>query len=83
MADEVKLRFMGGEAHDVPLLARRVEPDDVVTIPKDLYESYGWSKELWSEVGSRTRRTVPKQENVPPPDTDATPGGGTDEEGDA
>lgn len=43
----VRLRYIGRDRQRVPKLGRVVEPDDLVSVPRDTYERYGWPESLW------------------------------------
>lgn len=55
-----QLRFRGDERHEVPLLGRAVEPDELVEVPDDLYAEVSWPSAYWTVVAEKTAATPPK-----------------------
>lgn len=47
-----KVRFVGSEPHEVPLLGRVVEPDELVEIPDDVLEEFEWPAAQWDVIDS-------------------------------
>ncbi|MEU4595277.1 hypothetical protein [Micromonospora aurantiaca (nom. illeg.)] len=43
----VKLRYVGADRVRVPKLGRVVEPDELVAVPLDVFERYGWPESQW------------------------------------
>lgn len=60
----MKLRFLGDQPHEVSVLRRVVEPDELVDVPDDVFEAYVWPDSLWMpEPAARaTRSDKPAQE---------------------
>ena len=49
-----KVRFVGSERHDVPLLGRSVEPDELVTVDDDVFKAHEWPEANWSIVEKKS-----------------------------
>ena len=47
------VRFLGDEPHIVPVLDRIVEPDELVTVPDDVFAAHAWG-DLWEVVTDST-----------------------------
>lgn len=47
-----KVRYRGSEPADVPLLGRTVDPDEVVVVPDDVFESREWPETNWTVVST-------------------------------
>lgn len=45
--DVVRLRYLGETRVRVPKLQRVVEPDELVGVPRDVYERYAWPEGQW------------------------------------
>jgi hypothetical protein len=50
-----KLRFVGSEPHDVPVLGRSVEPDELVDIDQETYKSREWPEALWQKTTAKDK----------------------------
>lgn len=48
-----KLRFVANEPHDVPLLERTVEPDEMVEVDDDVFASRVWPEAQWAVVSEK------------------------------
>lgn len=48
-----KLRFVANEPHDVPVLGRTVDPDELVDVPDDVFASRVWPEAQWAVVGEK------------------------------
>jgi hypothetical protein len=66
--DLVRLRYVGDDRLRVPKLARVVEPDELVGVPRDLYERYAWPESQW-------RREDGDEQGPPPGGSQDAPGG--------
>ncbi|MFG3418744.1 hypothetical protein [Micromonospora sp. NPDC048063] len=54
--DLVRLRYLGDARVRVPKLGRVVEPDELVGVPRDVYERYAWPEAQWRrEDGDQDR----------------------------
>lgn len=49
-----KLRFVANEPHDVPVLGRSVEPDELVTVDDDVFKAHDWPEENWAVVEKKS-----------------------------
>lgn len=56
----MKLRFLGDQPHDVRVLGRVVEPDELVDVPQDVFDAYAWPESLWSPEPGRA--TTPRSD---------------------
>lgn len=45
--DLVMLRYVGESRVRVPKLNKVVEPDELVGVPADVFERYGWPESQW------------------------------------
>lgn len=50
-----KLRFVGNEPHDVPVLGRSVDPDELVEIDPETYKSREWPEALWQKATAKDK----------------------------
>lgn len=48
--DLVMLRYVGDDRQQVPKLSRVVEPDELVGVPRDVFEQYAWPESQWRRV---------------------------------
>lgn len=60
--DLVRLRYVGAARVRVPKLNRVVEPDELVGVPKDVFDRYAWPESDWQRQD---------QEQTPPADEPA------------
>ena len=49
-----KVRFIGSEPHDVPLLGRSVEPDELVEVDAETFKSREWPDALWAVISEKS-----------------------------
>lgn len=49
--DLVMLRYIGEARVRVPKLNKVVEPDELVGVPADVFERYGWPESQWRREG--------------------------------
>lgn len=54
--DLVKLRYIGADRRRVPKLGRVVEPDELVGVPRDVFDRYAWSESQWQRVDDDGQR---------------------------
>jgi len=47
MPQIARVRFLGTEPHEVPLLGRVVEPEELCAMPAQLLTDYAWPEALW------------------------------------
>lgn len=45
--DLVRVRFLGTAPELAVQLGRRVQPGEIVGIPRDVWEGFGWSPDVW------------------------------------
>lgn len=45
-----RVRYVGDEPRDVPLLGRSVEPDELVEVDDEVFTPYDWPEAQWSVV---------------------------------
>lgn len=50
-----KIRFVGNEPHDVPLLGRTVEPDELVEVDTETFKSREWPEALWQKAATKDK----------------------------
>lgn len=67
--DLVRLRYIGADRQRVPKLGRVVEPDELVSVPRDAYERYAWPESQW-------RREDNGDQGPPPAGSDQSPAAG-------
>ncbi len=48
----VRLRYIGADRVRVPKLVRVVEPDELVGVPADVFDRYGWPESQWRREDS-------------------------------
>ncbi|MEU4590042.1 hypothetical protein [Micromonospora aurantiaca (nom. illeg.)] len=56
--DLVRLRHVGPTRVRVPKLGRVVEPDELVGVPRDVFERYAWPESLWRRDGDEEQSTT-------------------------
>lgn len=52
--DLVKLRYVGTARVHVPKLNRVVEPDELVGVPRDVFDRYAWPESDWQRQDEQT-----------------------------
>lgn len=57
-----KLRFVGNEPADVPVLGRTVEPDELVDVDDAVFKSRVWPEAQWAVVGEPKKSTAKDKE---------------------
>ena len=53
-----KVRFIGSEPHDVPLVGRTVEPDELVEVDDAVFSSREWPESHWAVVSEPKKSTA-------------------------
>lgn len=47
-----QVRFVGNEAHAVPLLGREVQPDELIELPDAVIQAHEWPSAQWDVIDS-------------------------------
>lgn len=59
-----KVRYIGDEPRDVPLVGREVQPDELVELPDAVVQEYEWPASLWDVVDSGKKLFDPSTKTV-------------------
>jgi hypothetical protein len=70
--DLVRLRYLGDARVRVPKLNRVVEPDELVGVPRDVFDRYAWPEAQW--------RREDGDQDPPPPAGQSTSAAAGDEQ---
>lgn len=57
-----KLRNVSADTLTVPMVGASVGPDEVLTVPDEMFEQYAWPETLWSVVSAKPSKSTTDKE---------------------